>query len=138
MERPAEEIHFLAAAATGDDEKIRQEKAEVVFICSTWTGQPWFPVFLELACDVPMMFHQESSLLMSVIEEKHPLLTSNGLHLAAWKLSGDNFVARDFRHQWSAFLWPETERELLAHTTSRGEIGIISVCEGVRIPYRQL
>lgn len=119
-------------------EKIRREKAEVDFICPTWTGQPWFPVLLELACDVPRMFHQEPSLLLSAIEETHPLLTSDGLHLAAWKLSGDNFVARDFRHQWSAFSLPETDRELLAHTTPRGEIGIIGVCEGVRIPYRQL
>lgn len=119
-------------------EKIRREKAEIVFVCPTWTGQPWFPVLLELACDVPVMFRQEPSLLLSALEETHPLLTSNGLHLAAWKLSGDNYVTRDFRLQWSTFSWPETERELSAHTTPRGEIGIIGVCEGVRIPYRQL
>ena len=119
-------------------EKIRREKAEVVFICPTWTSQPWFPVLLELACDVPMMFHQESSLLMSALDKIHPLLLSNGLHLAAWKLSGDDCVAKDFRQQWSAFSWPETGRELSTHTVRHGEIGSIGVCNGVRIPYRQL
>jgi hypothetical protein len=119
-------------------EKIRQEKAEIVFVFPAWTGQPWFPVLLGLACDVPVMFRQEPSLLLSALEETHPLLTSNGLHLAAWKLSGDNYVTRDFPLQWSTFSWPETERELSAHTTPRGEIGIIGVCKGVRIPYRQL
>jgi hypothetical protein len=81
-------------------EKIRREKAGVVFICPTWTSQPWFPVLLELVCDMPMMFHQESSLLMSALDETHPLFISNCLLLAAWKLSKDDCGTRDFCQQW--------------------------------------
>jgi hypothetical protein len=41
-------------------DKIRREKAVIIFVCPTWTGQPLFPVLLELAFDVPMMFRQDS------------------------------------------------------------------------------
>jgi hypothetical protein len=119
-------------------EKIRREKADVVFVCPIWPGQPWFPVLLELACDVTLLLHQESSLLTSALQEPHPLLASKALHLAVWRLSGKGGVAEDFRRKWSTYSWPETGQERSSHTIPRGGIGEIGVWEGVRIPYRQL
>ena len=51
-------------------EKIRREKADVVFVCPIWTGKPWFPVLLELTCDVTLLFHQEPSLLRYALQEQ--------------------------------------------------------------------
>lgn len=36
-------------------EKIRREEATIIFVCPVWPGQPWFPILLELSCDVPRL-----------------------------------------------------------------------------------
>ncbi|KZS05432.1 Uncharacterized protein APZ42_031378 [Daphnia magna] len=73
-------------------------------------------------------------MLTSALQEPHPLLATNALHLAVWRLPGDNCVTKVFRNQWSAFSWPVTNQERLPHTIPRGEIGQIGVWGGVRIP----
>jgi hypothetical protein len=46
-------------------EKLRREKANLVLICPVWPAQPWFPILLELACDVPLLLHSSHNLLVS-------------------------------------------------------------------------
>ena len=89
-------------------EKIRREKANIVIVSPVWPAQPWFPVLLELACDVPLLLKPSSTLLVSAKGEPHPLLVTGALQLAVWKLSGTNSAGRDFRGHWSSFSWPET------------------------------
>lgn len=66
--------------------KIRREKAIVVFVCPVSTSQRWFPLFLELSCDVPRLLNQSQTLLTFGLEEPHPLLASGVLLLGAWNL----------------------------------------------------
>jgi hypothetical protein len=120
-------------------EKIRRERSDVVLICPVWTGQAWFPVLLELTCDVVLLLHQKQDLVKSALNETHPLLASNALQLAVWRLSGDSFVSADFRQKWSTYLWPEIERgPSRLHTIPHGEIGHVGVCEQICIPCRQI
>jgi hypothetical protein len=119
-------------------EKIRREKADVVFVCPVWTGQAWFPVLLELACDVVFLLQQEPDLLTSALNEPHPLLASSALHLAVWRLSGDSCVTEAFRRTWSTFLWPEIDQPPSQLTIPHGGTGHIGVCEGIRIPCRRI
>ena len=62
-------------------EKFSREKANVVLVCPVWPTQPWFPVLLELACDVPLLLKPTSTLLVSPLGIPHPLL-------AIWDPSG--------------------------------------------------
>ncbi len=77
-------------------EKIRREKALVVFVCPVWIGQPWFPFLLELSCDVPRLLPPSQHLLKSALDETHPLIRNGALHLAVWRLSGDSTLSEGF------------------------------------------
>ncbi len=77
-------------------EKIRHEKALVVFVCPVWIGQPWFLLLLELSCDVPRLLPPSQDLLKSALDESHPLIRNGALHLAVWRLSGDNTLSKGF------------------------------------------
>jgi hypothetical protein len=82
-------------------EKLRREKANLVFICPVWPAQPWFPVLLESACDVPILFYPSHDLLLSATGVSHPLLQIGSFQLAAWKLPGKISEGRVFRNLWS-------------------------------------
>jgi hypothetical protein len=64
-------------------EKIRREKANLVMVCPVWPSQPWFPILLELTCDVPVLLRPSRDLLVSATGETHPLLLTGSLQLAA-------------------------------------------------------
>ncbi len=119
-------------------EKVRREKANLVMVCSVWPSQPWFPILLELTCDVPVLLRPSKDLLVSATGETHPLLLTGSLQLAAWKLSGETSDGRAFRNHWSTYSWPETAPLHTRHTNRRGEIGFIGVVGGMKIPCRSL
>ena len=119
-------------------EKIRRERANLVLICPVWASQPWFPVALEMLCDVPRLLRRSPKLLTSPLGEPHPLLSSNSLQLAAWRLSGDPSLSKAFRSEWSTFCWPVIDLQQSLLTIPAGGIGVIGVCKGVKIPCRLL
>lgn len=119
-------------------DKIRREKALVVFVCPVWIGQPWFPLLLELSCDVPRLLAPSQSLLKSALDEDHPLTQTGALHLAVWRLSGDSILNEAFRRQWLNYSWPEIGPTHMPLTSRHGEIGWIGAWEGVRIPFQSL
>lgn len=119
-------------------EKIRKEAANIIMVCPVWPAQPWFPVLLELACDVPLLLRSSPKLLMSAKGEPHPLLETGALQLAVWKLSGKSSAGRGFRSHWSTYSWPVTELQPIRHTSRHGGVGMIGVFDGVRIPCRIL
>ena len=108
-------------------EKLRREKANLVLICPVWPAQPWFPILLELACDVPVPLHPSLNLLVSATGLTHPLLQTGSLQLAAWRLSGKISEGRDFRNHWSAYSWPETVPQHTRYMSRHGGIGWIVV-----------
>lgn len=117
-------------------QKIKREKATVVFICPVWTGHPWYPLLLELCCDVPRLLETVQTLLTSLTGEPHPLLMSGGLQLAAWKLSGNVFACEAFRQEWSSSSWPVHVVIPGQHTNRHGRIGCVGAWRGVKIPCR--
>jgi len=62
--------------------KIRKEKATLILVCPLWPTQPWFPLLLELAADVPRILRPQSDQLMSSIQQPHPL--NESIILTAW------------------------------------------------------
>lgn len=114
--------------------EIRQEEAEVVLIAPPWTGQPWFPILLELASDVPLILPQTKDLLSSVTGEPHPLSLEKTILLTAWKLSGQDSQSRAFRNQWSTYSWQESVPPHRLLTSRPGLVGVIGATKGAQIP----
>lgn len=112
-------------------EKIRRELANTVMVCPVWPAQPWFPILLELTCDIPLLLHPSSTLLVSPKGEPHPLLKTGALQLAVCMLFGDSSAGRGFRNRWPSFLWPATGLQHFQH-------GVIGVFNGMKIPCRYL
>ena len=114
--------------------KIRREKAELVMVCPVWPSQPWFPLLLQMASDVPRILRPHPDLLRSSAETPHPLLAQNSLILSAWRLSGDASLGTAFRKRWSTFSWRviETPRQMLI--SRHGHVGVIGAVDGVKIP----
>ena len=115
-------------------EKVKREKANVVFVCPAWPSQPWFPLLLEQICDIPRLLPASENLLIGPQGHPHPLLLSAALPLVAWRLSGRPSDAKAFRKEWSTYCWPQTDLPLSLLTIRRGEIGAIDAIEGVKIP----
>ena len=74
--------------------KVSREGSSLILVCPFWTSQPWYPLLLELASDVPIMFRTHAGLLRSSLGAHHPLCHSNSFRLTAWKLSGIASEAR--------------------------------------------
>ncbi|KZR97527.1 Uncharacterized protein APZ42_007544, partial [Daphnia magna] len=78
--------------------KIKRERADLVLICPLWPSQPWWPLLLEMAIDIPRVFQYHPLLLHSSDLHPHPLLQSGKFLLSAWMLSGVVSKNEDFRH----------------------------------------
>ncbi len=116
--------------------KIRREKALVVLVCPIWPSQPWFPLLLELACDMPRILPPSPRLLTSPFGAAHPL--SGSTMLAAWRLSGDLCLGRACRQRWSTYSWPARARPRTLLTGQPGSTGVIGVWENISIPCRMI
>lgn len=67
---------------------IRNDKALVLLIAPLWTTQNWYPLFLQLAVEQPILLPRKDNLLtLPHSHEFHPL--RNSLRLATWMLSRD-------------------------------------------------
>ena len=119
-------------------EKVRRERACLCLVCPVWPSQPWFPILLELSCDVLLLLPSTPDLLTSPQGLPHPLLTNSSLRLAAWTLSGIPSQCKAFRRTWSNFSWPDAALTQTLLTNPPGGTGQIGVWEGVAIPYQIL
>lgn len=118
--------------------KIRREGADVIFICPYWPSRPYFPLLLEMACDVPRMLPPKPDLLRNNLGSPHPLASGGSLRLIALKLSGDSTVSMDFRNRWSTYCWTAYVRPHQLRTSPLGTIGVLGVWNGIRIPCVQM
>jgi hypothetical protein len=118
--------------------KITKERSEVVLVCPLWTGQPWFPLLLEMAIDIPRVFRSHPILLHSSELDPHPLLQSGKFLLSAWRLSGDASNCAVFRRKLSLCCWPVQERLQSLPTSQPGTIGCVGTWRGIPIPCQTL
>ena len=67
--------------------KIQTEQADIIVITPFWQTQTWFPAFLSLAVESPILLPRKHNLLRLVHEPTaiHPL--HGKLDLLAWNLS---------------------------------------------------
>lgn len=116
--------------------RIIRDQAELVMVCPYWPSRAWFPLILELACDVPVILPPIPDLLTSPLGDQHPLTSNGSMRLVAWRLSGNPTVCRSFRGMLSNSSFPVLERPHTLPTNRPGTLGRIGAVGTVVIPCR--
>lgn len=118
--------------------KIKREKSTLTLIAPTWNTQPWYPDLLELLCEDPILLPPSKGLLTDPRGQEHPLVTNRSLHLAAWKVSGDERERYSFqtKQRGSSTTAGELAREQF--TRAPGTSGFAGVRADQQILFRPL
>ena len=78
-------------------QKIIQDQARVILIAPVWRSRPWFPILLSLLIDRPCLLPKDPFLIHLPWDKiAHPLLSHRSFQLAAWPLSGDHSLSKNF------------------------------------------
>jgi len=118
--------------------KIRKEQATVVLVTPVWQAQVWYPQVLEMLSDYPILLPPLPAILKNPRGEVHPLVIQGKLHLAAWKVSGDQAKVQTFQKQLKASLKTQDVMELKRLTAVPGKSGLAGVLKDKWIPFRPL
>ena len=118
--------------------KIRKEKTTVILIAPVWQSQYWYPDLLNLAVDQPLLIPTTPQTLMDSQKQPHPLIAKNALHLAAWKLSGQETERKVFLRKLQTSSTADSEQAHKGVTTHVGKNGVAGVMNGVSILFRHM
>lgn len=115
--------------------KLLKEKVEkALMIAPFWSGQPWFPLLLEMCIDHPVLLPKTTHLLTDTNGLPHPLMENGSLKLGAFLVSVNLSKQRDYQAGLPLFLWnPDVKvQPRLTHITGRN--GVAGVVKGKRVP----
>ena len=95
---------FLSAYFCRYCKKIQHEKAKVLLIALVWRTQPWYPMLLQLLCNIPRLLPMDWDKGMVVSPTQKDFIMPTGVpQLAAWPLSGNNVDQKDFQKQLQGY-----------------------------------
>lgn len=77
--------------------KIISDQALGILVVPMWQSQPWYPLFIQLLTEEPIILKPNKSLLLSPFRKHHPLWPK--LTLVAGKLSGTRFYNEEHQLQ---------------------------------------
>ena len=77
--------------------KLRQDVSTAWMIAPVWPNQVWFPQLLSCLADQPILLPPLPNIISSPEGGNHPLAKSGHLPLAAWCVSGDPALLKDFQ-----------------------------------------
>jgi len=81
-------------------QKVCREKiSEIIIVTPTWHTQPWYPQLLEMSIERPLLLPKQNNLLKDPLGRVHPLIANRTLRLAAWKVSGKDYLCQEFQEQ---------------------------------------
>ena len=121
--------------------KVVKDRGQMplVIITPTWQTQPWYAILLEMSVEEPILIPPALDLLKSPKGENHPLMETQSLCLAAWKVSGDVSKQREFRMKQSNFSQSISDDQVLTQlTTAPGISGLAGFFNEVMIPFKPL
>ena len=119
--------------------KICKERVQLaVVIAPVWQGQSWYPALLESLVDLPILLPHFQQILVNPSGQVHPLVRSNSLRLAAWKVSGDPAKVREFWTRHSRSFLPRGDNSQRSRILQPGKSGWAGVMNGDWIPFQNL
>ena len=89
-----------------------------------------------MSIETPAILPRINSLLKDPLGKEHPLTTNKTLRLAAWKISGTDYLSQRFREQLPDLLLTQGEVHLQEIMNRSGESGLTSVVEDKLIQFR--
>lgn len=108
--------------------KVVQDQAHtLILIAPVWQTQPWYPRLLQLLVSNPILIPQTPDLLVNALKEVHPLVASNTLQLAAWKISGNHLLIQGYQNRLPTLSPAQGELVQSQITTRPGESGLAGV-----------
>ena len=110
----------------------------MILITPLWPTQPWFPLLMSMAIQVPLLLPVFPELLSNPSGLVHPLLQDSSLRLVAWLVSGIDSWTPDFRRNLRASSSILAGKEHPRLTSQPGKGGVCGVVEGVWIPLHAL
>lgn len=109
-------------------QKTRRERTpEVLIITPTWHTQPWYPQLPQMSIERPLLLSRQNSLLRNPLGRVHLLVENKTLRLAAWKISGLDYLCQEFQKQLpnSYPVLEGTHRQII--TNRPGESGLAGI-----------
>ena len=116
-------------------QKIKIERSSILLIAPVWPTQSWYPVLLESLVDIPMLLPQDQNLLSDPFNQRHPMMVQGTLWLAAWKVSGNNILHKEFQRRLQSISQRAGAQEQIQPTYPPGENGTAGVFNGRLIPF---
>jgi hypothetical protein len=112
----------------------REGVNQALLVVPLWTGQPWFPLLLEMCRDHPVLLPNLPNLLQDSEENPHPLIESQTLMLGAFLVTGVSSRQKDYRRGLRNFFWNQGGRAPMTFTPRSGIDGVLGVAKGKQIP----
>ena len=113
-------------------QKIQQEQASLLLIAPTWCTQPWYPVLLDLLVAHPLLLPRGADLLRDPFNRLHPL---KDLQLAAWKISGNNMLTKEYQRDLPNLSWQAGAMVQTLPISQHGQDGVAGVINEKLIPF---
>ena len=121
--------------------KTVRDQATLVLITPTWQTKTWYPKLLEMEVEAPILLPPYPDLLTSPLGDNHPLIETNQLMLAAWKVSGilqEDSLQEDFRKTLQPFSYSHGDSGHNPLIKAPGPCGLAGVVKGKSMPFRHL
>ena len=108
----------------------------MLLITPTWHTQPWYPSLLQMSIETPVILPRINSLLKDPLGKEHHLITNKTLRLAAWKISGRDYLCQGFWEQLPDLLLTQGEVHLQEIMNRPGESGLVGIIGDKLIQFR--
>ena len=114
-------------------QKVEQERMPTMLsITPTWHTGPWFRSLPQISVETPVILPRINSLLKDPFGKEHPLITNktqrwHGKSLAAWKISGRDYLCKGFWDHLPDLLLTQEEAYLQDIMNRPGESGLAGV-----------
>ena len=119
-------------------QKVRQEGCVLVLVTPVWDTQPWYPILLDLPVGYPLLLPLHNRLLVDPFNSVHPLVAQRQLRLAAWKLSGNPTLQREFQSKLQNSSNLDGAQVPIKLISQVGSSGLAGVLKGRLIPFREM
>ena len=80
-------------------QKVRNNNVRfALLIAPIWPAQTWYLLLLNMLVNHPLIIPSHPDLLENPQGESHPLIIQSHLHLAAWPISGNLSLRKEFQN----------------------------------------
>ena len=118
--------------------KMRSEQSSGLLIAPVWPNQVWFPQLLRHLRGFPILLPPTGDIVTGPDGSNHPMAMEGHLPLAAWPISGDPTMLRDFQTELSRSSESRGDPPLRQLTHLPGNNGIAGALNGAVIPFQHL